>query len=303
MIYVRLNQRLFEMFLFILFQPPSSGRPPKIINESLVSLLIQLHHKQSPDVPYRPNFDNVNTSRLGDGAHFIRILLDKMGHYDVATRDHITTILRNSNTCGSSDSYSHKDEHHEELTQEQLLLQARKERARKSALRQQKVMEAFKKKQNKFFQGNRDAALAVDIEQQQQRSSSRASIGQMSDDSEDITTATRDFTLLEEEEDDSQQSQTLRPNRDGVALLQRISCGICSQEKDEPLGLAALLLVSTISQNILKRIVSSTLADNYSKLTHAFFFKSTNLHCTKILHREPTGLQILASRAIYRSYV
>lgn len=80
--------------IFFVPQPSSSGLRPKLINESLVSLLVKLYFKVSGGAPYRPNFEDISKSRIGGGPHFIGLLLNKMGHHDSATRDHITAVLK-----------------------------------------------------------------------------------------------------------------------------------------------------------------------------------------------------------------
>jgi hypothetical protein len=59
----------------------------------MVSLLVKLYSKLMSGAHYRPNFDEIPTSRVGDGGYFTSHLLNKLGHHDSATRAHILQVV------------------------------------------------------------------------------------------------------------------------------------------------------------------------------------------------------------------
>ncbi|KAF2343783.1 hypothetical protein FHG87_025461, partial [Trinorchestia longiramus] len=221
---------------------PPSGPPAKVINESMVSLLVKLYSRVTSGAHYRPNFESISASRVGDGGHFVSLLLNKMGHHDSATRAHILQVVRSCGpsrptsttaadvggaAAGGDDAEGTEDTD----TTEDCRRKAREERARQAAARKRKVMEAFKKKQTKFCEEHKDVlgSISTDVETvgmsgadvQDQRPQGTAQSADAVPDAAD----SRSFASASE-------------------WSERLKCAVCNTHRDEPLGLVVFILVS-----------------------------------------------------------
>lgn len=234
---------ILKVILFV-SQPPSSQRATKPINESIVSLLIKLHSKLSSGVFYKPMFGVSSETRIGDGPYYIGLLLNKMGHHDIATREHILAMLQLQ--MDNNVNAEQKKEVDPRKSQEEVILKAREERARKSAIRQQKVMESFKKDQKKFMDNNAEAVRAAKktdtsclTEAEIKAAFLRDTYHYESPNFEGILDASADPQYERE-------MGPLRPTENTIDILSHMKCGICTQEKEQPLGLILLISVSLI---------------------------------------------------------
>ncbi|XP_047739546.1 uncharacterized protein LOC108670858 [Hyalella azteca] len=195
----------------------------KMINESMVSLLVKLYSKLTSGAPYRPNFDEIPASRVGDGGYFTSLLLNKLGHHDSATRAHILQVVRSlsqgpglpdAGAAGSEDTDAAED----------FRRRAREERSRQAALRKQKVLESFKKKQTKFSEEHKDilGSISTDVE-----------------------------TVPSEGSGKSETQNTQVPEGDEAAGVttsewsDRMKCAHCSTDREDPLGLVVFILPSS----------------------------------------------------------
>lgn len=214
--------------------PPSHSMATKVINESMVSLLLKLYPKFAGGASYRPEFDKIPKSRMGDGGYFISLVLNKMGHHDSASRAHIINAVRC--TKPPAESSSSADDGGEpgtssDTSSEECRRKAKEERARLSAIRKEKVMEAFKKKQTKFCEEHKDILSSIDTEITEPPSPV-AVPPQLADLSEESPASEDEGVDLED---------MPRPLR-GSDWEERIKCSHCSMDRDVPLGMSIFIL-------------------------------------------------------------
>ncbi len=126
----------------------NSGEPKRTVinvNESIITLLLQLHSKYSnrPDsyVPQRQAQDHLD-SRIGDGSFFIEKVLDKICNLDQACAETV-----NSARQSLWPDY-HEDEAKKDAERERLEAEAKKRKAKE---RQRQMMEQLAQQRKRFM--------------------------------------------------------------------------------------------------------------------------------------------------------
>ncbi|XP_064095704.1 E3 ubiquitin-protein ligase ubr3-like isoform X3 [Macrobrachium nipponense] len=154
--------------------PPGSTSPPQLqagdqyvaIEDSIISLLIKLHSKLTgkPN-SYRPNFEDMSDSRIGDGPFFIAKLLNKLGRHDLSAKKCILDTIARLYCKREEDSSASSEEE----------ARAREEKRKRAKERQKRVMAEFANRQRQFMEQNKAEAAeaeagvndAMEVEEQE----------------------------------------------------------------------------------------------------------------------------------------
>ncbi|XP_077978171.1 E3 ubiquitin-protein ligase UBR3-like [Glandiceps talaboti] len=128
------------------------------VNESILSLLVKLHSKLSgKENSYKPpskqTKDKIESMRVGDGAYYIKLFLDKVSNLSPECNKYLEGIC-----------HVHEDQVDADSTEKDSIA----ERRRKARERQQKLLEQFASKQKKFLEKALEADVVEDGGDQEQ---------------------------------------------------------------------------------------------------------------------------------------